>query len=261
VTTELHYAEPMRNTATTECDWYHTVDIPGHGLIRGGWDLRDCVDDYLGNQRFAGRSVIEIGPASGFLTTMMEKRGASVTAVDTPLDTVWEFVPRRDRDISQEIASMKRHIPRIRRGWWHLQNVTGGSARMLEIGAAGLFDAADSIHADICLIGALLAHVRHPIDVLETASRVADRVIVTQRYFTEIEDRRPFALFGPEPNNAMIVTWWFVSMAIVRNAMGVFGFKPIHEQRFFCTEELDPAKHDGKRSRPAEMYCMVFEKN
>src|SRR5690349_578991 len=96
VTTELRYAEPMRNTAATECDWYHTVDIPGHGLIRGGWDLRDCVDDYLGRQQFAGCSVIEIGPASGFLTTMMEKRGASVTAVDTPLDTVWEFVPRRD---------------------------------------------------------------------------------------------------------------------------------------------------------------------
>ena len=52
------------------------MEIPGHGLVTGQWDLRGGVDDYLGKVAFAGQRVLEIGPASGFLTFEMEKRGA-----------------------------------------------------------------------------------------------------------------------------------------------------------------------------------------
>jgi hypothetical protein len=57
-----------RNVKFEDCLFYHTVDIPGHGVVRGQWDLRQQVDTYLGGYRFAGKRVLEIGPASGFLT-------------------------------------------------------------------------------------------------------------------------------------------------------------------------------------------------
>ena len=56
----------------------------GVGKIIGLWDLRQTVDDYLGRIDFAGKRVLEIGPASGFLTIEMERRGADVVAVELP---------------------------------------------------------------------------------------------------------------------------------------------------------------------------------
>ena len=63
------------------------------GKIIGLWDLRQTVDDYLGRIDFAGKRVLEIGPASGFLTIEMERRGADVVAVELPEDVGWDFVP------------------------------------------------------------------------------------------------------------------------------------------------------------------------
>ena len=78
-----------RNVKFEDCLFYHTVDIPGHGVVRGQWDLRRQVDTYLGGYRFAGKRVLEIGPASGFLTCEMGRRGADVVALEVPDDPGW----------------------------------------------------------------------------------------------------------------------------------------------------------------------------
>jgi hypothetical protein len=44
----------MTVVGVDECYFYHTTDLPGHGVRRGDWDLRDGVRDYLGNVSFAG---------------------------------------------------------------------------------------------------------------------------------------------------------------------------------------------------------------
>lgn len=55
-------------TSTEACDFYHVVDLPDGMTTRGQWDFRKTTDLYLGNVDFAGKRVIEIGPASGFLS-------------------------------------------------------------------------------------------------------------------------------------------------------------------------------------------------
>jgi hypothetical protein len=72
---EVHYASP-RSPALHSCDFYHVMDLPGVGQVGGQWDLRGRVDDYLGHVELRGKRILEIGPASGFLTVEMEKRGA-----------------------------------------------------------------------------------------------------------------------------------------------------------------------------------------
>ena len=70
----------------SDCTFYHVMDIPGHGVTPGQWDLRETADHYLGNVDFTGMRVFEIGTASGFLCFHMEKRGADVTAFDRDPD-------------------------------------------------------------------------------------------------------------------------------------------------------------------------------
>jgi 2-polyprenyl-3-methyl-5-hydroxy-6-metoxy-1,4-benzoquinol methylase len=86
-------AAPRQFDGPESCDFYHTMDIPGLGLVQGIWDLRGYVDQYLGQMALAGKRVLEIGPASGFLTVEMEKRGAGVVAIEIPDEAEWDFVP------------------------------------------------------------------------------------------------------------------------------------------------------------------------
>jgi hypothetical protein len=53
------FAEPRAVTSLEDCYFYHTVDIPGYGLVPGEWDPRSNLDAYLGHYDFTGlRSVL-----------------------------------------------------------------------------------------------------------------------------------------------------------------------------------------------------------
>jgi 2-polyprenyl-3-methyl-5-hydroxy-6-metoxy-1,4-benzoquinol methylase len=66
-----------------DCFFYHTMDLPGLGVVRGQWDLRGRFDDYIGGVSVAGKSVLDIGTATGFLSFESEHQGASrVLSVD-----------------------------------------------------------------------------------------------------------------------------------------------------------------------------------
>src|SRR5690242_1099326 len=88
------YAEPRVITELRDCDFYHTVDVPGHGCVRGPWDLRQGIDRYLNYAHFSGKRVLDVGSASGFLSFHMEKQGAEVVSYDlSAVDGRWDVVP------------------------------------------------------------------------------------------------------------------------------------------------------------------------
>jgi 2-polyprenyl-3-methyl-5-hydroxy-6-metoxy-1,4-benzoquinol methylase len=70
--------------AIEDCWFYHVMDLPGLGTVNhfGRWDLRGRFDEYTGFIPVAGRTLVDVGSASGFLTFEAEKRGAVVTSFD-----------------------------------------------------------------------------------------------------------------------------------------------------------------------------------
>jgi hypothetical protein len=228
----LNFATPMSVSSTDECSWYHTFDLPNGTVVRATWDHRECVDDYLGQFDFTGRSVLEIGPASGFLTVSMERRGATVTSVENSPDELWEFVPRTDRDVARWIAGRKTGSPRLFKSWWLTQKLFGCSAKIAYCGVAALPALVSKLKFDVCFIGGVLQHVRHPFDVLWVASMVADNVIVTERFLPEVEESRPLVRFVPAPDNDSLDTWFYLSSAAIKNALQIFGFDVLREKQF-----------------------------
>lgn len=92
------YALPRTVTDLNDCYFYHTMDVPGVGRVTGEWDLRAGVREYLGGVSFAGKRVVEIGPASGFLSFFMEREGAEVVGFDLSDAQAWDQgVHRRAR--------------------------------------------------------------------------------------------------------------------------------------------------------------------
>ena len=112
------FAAP-RSVVPNDCHFYHTIDIPGLGLVGDGrWDLRGGVDQYLGGVDLAGKRVLEIGPASGFLTMEMEKRGADVIAVELPAFPGWDYVPYPPAVIDPLLEQRRAGMEMLKERFW-----------------------------------------------------------------------------------------------------------------------------------------------
>src|SRR2546421_11964965 len=119
MTDENIFAAPRKVDDVAYCYFSHTMEPPSRGVIQGrDWDLRGRVDEYLGNVDFAGQRVLEIGPASGFLTFEMEKRGADVVSVEVTDEHGWDFVPYPDKRLEEVFGPRRIEVQQLKNSYW-----------------------------------------------------------------------------------------------------------------------------------------------
>lgn len=107
------------------------MDIPGIGLVKGDWDLRDSINPYLGNYDFKDKRVLDVGAASGFLTFSMEKQGAEVVSFDMATGGQWDVVPRREYRQNPDafMARLLEANRRLKNGYWFTHARLGSKAK------------------------------------------------------------------------------------------------------------------------------------
>ena len=125
------YAIPRIVTDVNSCYFYHTMDIPGYGTVKGEWNLHPNVKDYYGNVDFIGKRVLEIGTSSGFGCFTMEKWGAEVTAFDLSPVYSWDIVPFHGIDYRQIIWNMKQWIEKVNNAFWFCHSAFKSRARVV----------------------------------------------------------------------------------------------------------------------------------
>ena len=233
---------PARTGLTlTECDFYHTVDIPGHGVVQGQWDLRGHEADYLGHAKVAGKTVLEIGPASGHLSFWMEQQGAKVTAFDLDENGQWDFVPFHGVDLDREHAERKQHLRRLQNSWWFLRETRKAKAEAVY---ATVYDIEPSLGSfDVVTLNSVLLHLRDPMGAMIKAASVCGRTLVVTEVAEEHYHRRtpwkrdPKALsFLPKAERPESYDAWFVlPSGVTVEMMRILGFRPTltrHRQSF-----------------------------
>jgi hypothetical protein len=224
-----------------ECDFYHAVDLPRFGFQPGLWDLRRGVDAYLGHQPLAGRRVLEVGSASGFLSFEMESRGARVTAYDLSPAHDWDVVPYGGAVDPRQREGRRQHIARLNNAWWLSHRLRGSRARLAhgtayEVPAAlGPFE--------VATLGCILLHLRDPFLALQRAAAVTSETLIVTELVPgflradqfvppptdapeEIGDGfLPPMTFHPNPDTRTPwETWWFLSPRLVSRFLRVLGF-------------------------------------
>ncbi|HEX2165866.1 MAG TPA: methyltransferase domain-containing protein [Longimicrobiales bacterium] len=226
------YAPAREVTDPLDCTFYHTMEVPGLGRVEGEWDLTGCVDSYLGGVQVQGRRVLEIGSASGFLCFEMESRGAEVVAFDLSEDFAGDLVPFARINDSSHAQASRAGTRRFNNAYWLTHAARRSRAKVVHGSVYSIPDGIGPV--DIVTIGAVLEHLRDPFGALAEAARFAKQsVIVTgvmsRRYLPLLWLSRlglAWAIFLPRHERTdAFLSWWLLSPATVRRALGVLGFE------------------------------------
>lgn len=240
VTTDADpYAAPLSVASADQCLFYHKMDIPGHGEVGGQWDLRGREDEYLGHVELAGARVLEIGPASGFLTFHMERRGAEVVAVELGPDADWDVVPHARLDLQQILAQRRAGMVMLRNGFWFaherlksLARVHYGSAYHLPP-AMGRFD--------VAVMASVLLHTRDPLRIIEGCAAVADTVVVADLHEPALDGLSAMQFF-PTAESGQWDTWWRLGPDGLARFLEVIGFERVvvtHHEQLYVDDGLE----------------------
>ena len=237
------YADSRTVTELEECYFYHSMEIPGYGLVEGPWDLRGGVDDYLGGVELRDKRVLEIGTASGFLCFTMEGRGADVVAYDLSEQQSWDVVPYARYDHESFDADRREHLRKLNNGWWLAHRAFESSAKVVY---GTVYEIPEEIgRVEVATYGNVLRHFRDPFLALERGLRLtSESVIVTENPSLRYSlPQMAASLLKPNmaflPNFERVQpreSWWHFTPAVIRKMLGVLGFEDTsvryHVQRF-----------------------------
>jgi SAM-dependent methyltransferase len=185
------FAVPQKVENLADCYFYHTMELPGHGVIEGrDWDLRGGVDDYLGKLDFAGRRVLEIGPATGFLTFEMEKRGADVVSIEVTAEHGWDFVPYPAARLEEVFGPRRVVMQQLKNSYWFSHAALHSKAKVYY---GDVYNLPTSLgQFDIAVMAAVLLHCRDSLRIVQQCGKMAKLVVITDMFHPDLEGA-PFA--------------------------------------------------------------------
>jgi O-methyltransferase len=245
VINEKIFAAPRKVENVADCYFYHTMELPGHGVIEGrDWDLRGRVDEYFGNVDFVGQRVLEIGPASGFLTFEMEKRGAKVVSVEVTEEHGWDFVPYPAARLEEVFGPRRIVMQQLKNSYWFSHAALQSKAKVHYGDAYNLPGALGDF--DIAIMGAVLLHCRDPLRIVEQCGKQAKSLIIVDKFHPGLEGA-PVCRLAPTAENFLWHTWWHFSTQFFAQFLAVMGF---------TTSE--PSKHEQyHRGRAHTLFTLV----
>ncbi len=172
---------PWPKPARAECHFYHAIDLPGGETIESvEWDLRGLFDQYVGDVSLAGKSVLDVGTASGFLAFSAERKGATVTAIDCRDAFDRDVVPfagtGRYGDPAEWHEANSLDLVRLKNSFWYAWHALGSGVRVAYLPMREL--ARIDERFDIVIAGAIIEHLSDPVSALGAMGRAAREKVI-----------------------------------------------------------------------------------
>lgn len=209
-----------------DCFFYHAMELPGFGLVRAHWDLRGRFDDYVGGVEVAGKSVLDIGAATGFLSFEAEKRGAArVLSFDMRDARQQTFLPFKDklysRDPERWAEKYGAEIEQWKNAYWLCHRLLNSRA---EVYYGNIYELPRELgQFDIAIVGSVLEHLSDQITALASIARLTKETIVLISPLLQTDERiARFEALASNPDADF--TWWIYSLGVYREVFAMLGF-------------------------------------
>jgi len=209
-----------------DCFFYHAMELPGFGLVPAHWDLRGRFGDYVGGVDVTGKSVMDVGAATGFLTFEAEKRGATrVLSFDMSDAKQQTFLPFKDklyyRDHDRWARKYNEEIEQWKNAYWLCHRLLNSRA---EVYYGNIYDLPPALgQFDIAIVGSVLEHLSDQITALASIARVTKETIVIVTPVLPTEEH--IARLEPAADNPDYdFTWWRYSVGAYREILKILGF-------------------------------------
>jgi SAM-dependent methyltransferase len=223
---QVSMAAPRFVDSLDDCFFYHTIELPEFGLVRGQWDLRGRFDDYVSNVSVSGKSVLDVGTATGFLSFESEKHGARrVVSFDLGDARQQMFIPFKDklyyRDHEQFVADHAVEVETWKNAYWLCHRLLNSRA---EVFYGDIFRLPAALgQFDVAIVGAVLEHLNDQITAMASIARLTKETMVIVTPVLETEER--IARLEPTADNpGYDFTWWRYSIGAYREILKIIGF-------------------------------------
>lgn len=226
--------------------WYHTVDLGGGVVTKGIYDHRPYLERYGFPADLRGKTVLDVGAASGFFSFEFERRGAAVTATDLPRWMDHDFAPKYEPDLAPAAAESYLRDPFL-----FARAKRGSKVERREINIYDL--SPETVGAfDLVFCGSVLLHLTDPVRALwrlRSVTREGGAAILA----TAIQDDP-----SPEPRavfvgNEKAFTWWLPNRACFEAMVRSAGFAAVEWVSQFRLDFADGKPghlHGVVRARP-----------
>lgn len=221
------YVQSRHVTDPSACFFYHTMELPTVGLVRGQWDLRGRFEEYTGQVPLSGRRVLDVGCGTGFLSFSAEQAGASeVVSFDMDDARRQHWLPFKDKlpytDFEAFVTQHNAWVERWHNGYWLCHRLLNSRAKVVHGDVYAL--PSDIGPFDVAIVGSILEHLSDPIRALASIARVTSGRMSIVTPVLDTEDK--IARFdGDADRPDADYVWWTYSLGTYRHVLRMLGFE------------------------------------
>lgn len=214
--------------AEKDCIFYHKMDFPDGSSVDGRWDLRGRLDDYLGGVDVSGKTFLDIGTASGFLSFEAEKHGADVVSFDMDTPARQHLLPFRGHkhteNWSQWVEDRQPMLDKWHNGYFLAHGKHQSKARLFH-GDIYTMPRDMEERFDVVLLGCILEHLSNPLLAIQAAALMArETLVITDRLFGDSDNK--IAVFkGSADAPGSDFVWWELSRGLYNEYLSILGFE------------------------------------
>ena len=207
-----------------ELSWYHTLELAPDFETRGWFDLRPHLAAYGLPERMDGMRALDVGTWDGFWAFEMERRGASVTALDLDYERDLDWPPRRRPPSFSET--------RRGDGFRLARELLGSSVERVD---RSIYQARpeDLGSFDLVFCGTVLLHLRDQLLALERIASLCEGMLISAEEYDRLSGLAPFPVARYLADRDKDVVFWLPAAKTWKRMIHSAGFDRVEERGRF----------------------------
>lgn len=221
-------AAPWPLPPRSDCDFYHCMDFPGGESIEdANWDFRGRFESYIGGYPIHGRTLLDVGTASGFLAFSAEEAGAAhVTAIDALHASEFQRISFKDSLYTKNrlrwIADTEAYLNQLKNSFWYAWHKKSSSVEVIYTPASRLWRWNRKF--DVVIAGAIVEHMSDPVTFISSLAGLASEAVIIA--FTPVVDSEEqfMQTLNAWDRARFNYSWWILSKGLYTRIFGNLGF-------------------------------------